>query len=38
LFDPLTGAGFAWFSIDYRLAPSVHFPEAMKTWTAPFAG
>jgi acetyl esterase len=29
LFDPLTDAGFAWFSIDYRLAPSVHFPEAM---------
>ena len=30
LFDPLTDAGFAWFSIDYRLAPSVHFPEAME--------
>ncbi|HUO29028.1 MAG TPA: alpha/beta hydrolase, partial [Bryobacteraceae bacterium] len=29
LFDPLTAAGFAWFSIDYRLAPAVHFPEAM---------
>ena len=29
LFEPLTEAGFAWFSIDYRLAPAVHFPEAM---------
>lgn len=27
LFDVLAGAGFAWFSIDYRLAPAVHFPE-----------
>ena len=23
----LTQAGFAWFSIDYRLAPGAHFPE-----------
>jgi acetyl esterase len=30
LFDPLTAAGFAWFSIDYRLAPAVHFPQAME--------
>jgi acetyl esterase len=30
LFDPLADAGFAWFSIDYRLAPAVHFPEAME--------
>ncbi len=30
LFDPLTDAGFAWFSIDYRLAPAVRFPEAME--------
>jgi acetyl esterase len=30
LFEPLSKAGFAWFSIDYRLAPSVHFPEAME--------
>jgi len=30
LFEPLTAAGFAWFSIDYRLAPAVHFPEAME--------
>jgi len=29
LFEPLTGAGFAWFSIDYRLAPAVQFPQAM---------
>lgn len=29
LFAPLTDAGFAWFSIDYRLAPAVHFPEAI---------
>jgi alpha-L-fucosidase 2 len=30
LFDPLSEAGFVWFSIDYRLAPAVHFPEAME--------
>lgn len=35
LFQPLSDAGFAWFSIDYRLAPAVHFPEAMEdTYTA----
>jgi acetyl esterase len=28
LFDVLANAGFAWFSIDYRLAPAAHFPEA----------
>jgi len=28
LFEPLADAGFAWFSIDYRLAPDAHFPEA----------
>ncbi len=30
LFEPLASAGFAWFSIDYRLAPEVHFPQAME--------
>jgi len=30
LFEPLANAGFAWFSIDYRLAPAVRFPEAMQ--------
>jgi alpha-L-fucosidase 2 len=29
LFEPLADAGFAWFSIDYRLAPDAHFPEAI---------
>src|ERR1700704_6345549 len=29
LFEPLANAGFAWFSIDYRLAPEFHFPEAI---------
>jgi acetyl esterase len=28
LFEPLANAGFAWFSIDYRLAPEAHFQEA----------
>lgn len=26
LFDPLSKAGFAWFSINYRLAPKYQFP------------
>jgi alpha-L-fucosidase 2 len=26
LFDPLSKAGFAWFTINYRLAPGSHFP------------
>ena len=30
LFEPLASAGFAWFSIDYRLAPEFHFPEAIE--------
>ena len=30
LFDVLAGAGFAWFSIDYRLAPEFHFPQAIE--------
>lgn len=29
LFEPLNQAGFAWFSIDYRLAPEVQFPQAI---------
>ena len=29
LFAPLADAGFAWFSIDYRLAPEAHMPEAV---------
>lgn len=30
LFDVLSNAGFAWFTIDYRLAPGAHFPEAIE--------
>src|SRR5215831_2510823 len=29
LFDVLSDAGFAWFTIDYRMAPKFHFPEAI---------
>jgi alpha-L-fucosidase 2 len=28
LFEPLAEAGFAWFSIDYRMAPQFHFADA----------
>src|SRR5690348_14625517 len=28
LFDVLANAGFAWFSIDYRMAPEYRFPQA----------
>lgn len=28
LFEPLADAGFAWFSIDYRMAPEFRFKEA----------
>src|SRR5262245_51630392 len=27
-FQPLADAGFAWFSIDYRMSPEFRFPEA----------
>lgn len=27
IFQPLSDAGFAWFSINYRLAPRYHFPD-----------
>src|SRR5215831_16159970 len=29
LFDPLAEAGFAWFSIDYRMAPQFHASDAV---------
>lgn len=29
VFAPLAQAGFAWFSIDYRLTPYVHVPEQL---------
>jgi acetyl esterase len=30
IFEPLSKAGFAWFSINYRLAPKYRFPAAME--------
>ncbi len=30
MFEPLTRAGFVWFSIDYRLAPQYRFPAAVE--------
>jgi alpha-L-fucosidase 2 len=30
LFQPLADAGFAWFSIDYRLAPEAHLPQSVE--------
>jgi alpha-L-fucosidase 2 len=29
LFSPLAEAGYAWFSIDYRLAPKAHFDQSI---------
>jgi acetyl esterase len=29
LFEPLANAGYAWFSIDYRLAPAARFPQSI---------
>src|SRR4051794_33650162 len=28
LFDPLANAGYAWFSVDYRMAPEFKQPQA----------
>jgi len=30
LFEPLTTAGFAWFTINYRLAPAYRFPAPVE--------
>jgi acetyl esterase len=30
VFDVLAKAGFAWFSIDYRMAPDYHFPQPVE--------
>ncbi|HTM51137.1 MAG TPA: M20/M25/M40 family metallo-hydrolase [Bryobacteraceae bacterium] len=30
LFDPLTEGGFAWFTINYRLAPKFRYPAAVE--------
>jgi acetyl esterase len=30
VFEPLAEAGFAWFSIDYRLTPYLHIPQQLE--------
>jgi acetyl esterase len=30
LFEPLSNAGIAWFSLDYRLAPEAQFPQVIQ--------
>ena len=34
LFEPLAGAGFAWFSIDYRMAPKFKFADTKEDVSA----
>src|SRR6266851_3708483 len=38
LFEPLTNAGFAWFSIDYRMAPEFRFPQAREDMDSAIRG
>ncbi len=38
LFEPLSKAGFAWFTINYRLAPQHRWPACAEDVGPPFAG